>query len=195
MNPSLMIVDMLKDTFDKHSEAPVVQTARAFLPQLNKCIDAFHQRGFPVIFACDSFLTEDFIFRGKMKPHSLRGHAGSEPIDQLHREPSDHVLPKRRFSAFFKTDLDQTLRTWNVDTVWVAGIATPICVLTSALDAVSHDFKAVIIEDCCAAHRPEQHDMIVKTYRKTPLHPLLSVESSERCLQVLAWLGEERGID
>ena len=55
---------------------------------------------------------------------------------ELDRLPRDMVLPKRRFSAFFKTDLDQTLRTLDVDTVLVGGISTNFCVLTTALDAV-----------------------------------------------------------
>lgn len=56
------------------------------------------------------------------------------------------MVPERRFSSFFKTDLDQTLRTYAVDTVMVTDIATPICVLTTALDALSHVFSAIIVE-------------------------------------------------
>ena len=60
-----------------------------------------------------------------------------------------------------RLDLDLTLRTLGVDTVLVTGIATPICVLTTALDAVSHDFSAIIVEDCCAAHRPQDHEAVL----------------------------------
>ncbi len=182
MRPALIVVDLLRDTFERHPDTPVVLAARSFLPKLNRMIDQFHGRRLPVVYACDSFLPDDFIFKGKMSPHSLRGTAGEEVITDLHREPQDHVVPKRRFSAFFKTDLDQTLRTLNVDTVAVAGIATPICVMATVLDALSHDFRAVIIEDCCAAHRPEHHGTVLDAYRRTPLHPLLQVLSAEELL-------------
>lgn len=185
MKPALLVVDMLRDTFEGHPESAIVQHAKDFLPRLNELIDAFHDRKLPVVFACDSFLPQDFIFQGKMKPHSLRGTPGESVISELHRGPEDYVLLKRRFSAFFKTDLDQTLRTLQTDTVLVTGIATPICVLTTALDAVSNDFKAVVVEDCCAAHRPEQHEAVLETYRKTPLFPLLKMMTWRECLEMI----------
>ncbi|MGC9194365.1 MAG: cysteine hydrolase family protein [Syntrophobacteraceae bacterium] len=179
MKPALIVVDLLRDTFQNHPRSAIVEAARAFRPRLNALIDTFHQCGLPVVFACDSFMAQDFIFKGKMKPHSLRGTPGADVWEELNREPQDLLLPKRRFSSFFKTDLDVTLRTLQADTVLVTGIATPICVLTTALDAVSHDFRAVIVEDCCAAHRPQDHEAILNGYRKTPLYPLLQVLTSE----------------
>jgi len=182
MKPALIVVDLLRDTFENHPESPIVQSAKAFIPRLNGLIDGFHKKSLPVVFACDSFLPDDFIFKGKMKPHSLRGTPGAEVVEGLNRMPEDHMVPKRRFSAFFKTDLDLTLRSLGVDTVLVTGIATPICVLTTALDAVSHDFSAIIVEDCCAAHRPQDHESVLNAYRKTPLLTLLQVLRSEECM-------------
>jgi nicotinamidase/pyrazinamidase len=178
MKPALIIVDMLKDTFDKHPDAFITKEALTFVPTLNRLSAMFSGRGLPVIFSCDSFLPGDFIFKGKMKPHSIRGTDGAAVIDELERQPGDIVLPKRRFSAFFKTDLDQTLRTLGCDTIAVAGIATHICVLTTVLDAVSLDFNAVLLEDCCAAHKPEYHTGTIRTYEKSPLYPLIKIISS-----------------
>ncbi len=189
MKPALIVVDLLCDTFEKHPNAPVVGAARAFLPKLNELIDRFHEHHLPVVFACDSFLPGDFIFKGRMAPHSLRGSHGEEVIPDLHREARDHLVSKRRFSAFFKTDLDQTLRTLGVDTAVVTGIATPICVMATVMDALSHDFQAIVIEDCCAAHRPEDHRAVLDAYRKTPLHPLLQVLHSK---EFLGWLSANR---
>ena len=186
MKPALIVVDLLRDTFERHPDSPVAMAARAFLPALNTVIDHFHQKGFPVVFACDSFLRDDFIFRGRMAPHSLRATPGAEVIPELHREQGDHMVYKRRFSGFFKTDLDQTLRTLGVDSVAVAGIATPICVTATALDALSHDFRTFIIEDCSAAHRPEDHQAVLDAYRRTPLHPLLQVMSSRQLMELMA---------
>lgn len=185
MKPALIVVDLLKDTFDHHPASYIVEATMDFMPRLNALIDGFHGSKLPVVFACDSFLPGDFIFKGRMKAHSLRGTSGAEIIDVLKRQSEDHLVPKRRFSAFFKTDLDQTLRSLGVDTVLVTGIATPICVMTTALDAVSHDFSAVIVEDCCAAHRSRDHEALLDAYRMTPLYPLLQVLSSERCLEIL----------
>ncbi|MBN2494007.1 MAG: cysteine hydrolase [Deltaproteobacteria bacterium] len=179
MRTAVIVVDMLADTLDQN-EYPITPCARAIVPGINALCAWAREQGHPVVFACDSFLPGDFIFTGRMKPHSLRGTPESEPSRLLDRKPGDAVLPKRRFSAFYKTDLDQSLRSWGVSEVAVCGIATQICVLSTALDAVANDFRATMIEDCTASFKPEQHRATLDLYRKGPLHPLLQVLSADR---------------
>lgn len=173
------MIDMVRDTLDGDHEYPITPHARAIVPRINEITRRARELGWPVVFACDSFLEKDFIFEGKMGPHSLRGTPGCEVTVSLERESGDVYLPKRRFSAFFKTDLDQTLRTWDVEIVAVCGIATNFCVLTTALDAVCHDFSAIIVEDATAAFSPEIHANTLDNYRKNPLLPLLQVMPAE----------------
>ena len=183
MKPAIIVVDMLKDTFREGSKLPITQEGRAILPSLRRLLEETRRRGFPVIFACDSFLKEDFLFKGKMKPHSLRGTKGAEVMDELKLEPSDIFLPKRRFSAFFKTDLDQTLRVFGVDTIVVTGVTAEYCVLTTVIDGVCHDFYTIILEDCTASHKKEIHETCLNLYRKTALFPLLRVMTLDQFLQ------------
>jgi len=132
----------------------------------------------PVIFACDSFLEKDFIFKGRMKPHAIRGSEGTRPLSDLEVRPGDIILDKRRFSAFFKTDLDQTLRTMGVDTVLVGGINTHFCVLATAFDAVCNDFYTIILEDLSAAFKKEIHNNTIDAYRNSAIYPILRVMTS-----------------
>ena len=176
MRPAVVIIDMVRDTFEH--EFPITPHARAIVPAVNRLTAWARGHDLPVVFACDSFLQDDFIFGGRMKPHSLRDTPGSEPAAELERRQGDVVLAKRRFSAFFKTDLDQSLRTWGVDTAVVCGIATHFCVLATALDAVCHDFRAVLVEDATASYSPVLHRQALDLYRKNPLHPLLQVLSA-----------------
>ncbi|HSO71787.1 MAG TPA: isochorismatase family cysteine hydrolase [Thermodesulfobacteriota bacterium] len=184
MKPAIIVVDMVKDNFHDEDHLPITVQARAMIPALNRLLQAARSKGAPIIFACDSFLVGDFIFQGKMKAHSLRSTPGAEVLEDLDRTPADIFLPKRRFSAFFKTDLDMTLRLLQIDTVAVTGIATHFCVLTTALDALCHDFRAVILEDCSAGPTPEIHQRTLDNYRRNPLYPLLRVMDS------VAFLGE-----
>lgn len=182
MNPAIIVVDMLKDTFKKEAHFAITSEALSIIPNIRRLLDQGRGRAWPIIFACDSFLEGDFIFQGRMKPHSIRGTKGAEVIDDLDPLAAEMVLEKRRFSAFFKTDLDQTLRTLAVDTVVVTGISTHVCVLLTAMDALSHDFRCVIIEDCCAAHKKEVHRAALDLYRDFPLYPLLRILSLEEFL-------------
>jgi len=175
MRPAIIVVDMLKDNFKESSRNPYFEAGKAIVPNLQKLLGESRKRGFPIIFACDSFLEGDFIFRGKMKVHSLRGTKGAEVIDDLRPEPTDILIPKRRFSAFFKTDLDQTLRTLGVDTIVVTGVTTEACVLMTVMDGLSHDFSAILLEDCCASRSKESHEGCLGLYRDFALYPLLRI--------------------
>ena len=190
MKPAIIIVDMVKDNIKEGSRHPITLEARSILPNLQRLLEEGRKRGFPVIFACDSFLKDDFIFKGRMKVHSLRGTNGSEVVDELKPEPTDIVLPKRRFSAFFKTDLDQTLRMLGTDTIIVAGITVEVCVLMTVMDGLSHDFSAILLEDCTASKNKEMHQACLDLYRDFALYPLLRVMTLEEFLKETASVDE-----
>ena len=54
VKPALIIVDMLKDTFNKHPDAFITTAALKFVPTINRLSAIFREKGFPVIFSCDS---------------------------------------------------------------------------------------------------------------------------------------------
>lgn len=176
--PALLIIDMVKDNFEASRNLPITPLARAIIPPLNRLIGLFRESSWPVVFSTDAFQKDDFIFTGRMKPHSLAGTSGAEVFDELDRKPEDLWLPKPRFSAFWGTDLAQRLKSQDVTLCAVAGIATNFCVLTTAMDAVCSDFRAVLLEDCCASWSEEIHRQTLDVYRRNPLHPLFRVESS-----------------
>ncbi len=187
MNPAVIVVDMVKDNL--RPEYPISAQARSILPSLQRLIAQARTMKYPIVFACDSYLPEDFIFKGKMKPHAIQGTPGAEVIDELFPAPGDLVLPKRRFSAFFKTGLEETLKGWRVDTLAVVGVTTHVCVLTTAMDGICHDFRVIVLEDCCASYSADIHRWTVRIYAQSPLEPLLQVmtleeflsHSSEKC--------------
>lgn len=174
---AIIAIDMLNDTFKKRESSLAVQ-GLAIVPALNQLLKKGREFGMPIIFAMDSFLPEDYFFAGKRKPFSIRGTDGAEVIDEIEKHPTDIFLPKRRWSAFYKTDLDQTLRVLNIDAVVLAGITSAVCVLATAFDALSHDFEAIIVEDCCASVTREEHQTVMGTYRRSGLFPHLRVMSS-----------------
>jgi nicotinamidase-related amidase len=165
-----------KDRTGDREEEKIIIPVRDFLKDCRKAL-------IPVIFSCDSFLEGDFIFRGRMKPHSLRGTDGTKPLSDLEPQENDIILEKRRFSAFFKTDLDQTLRTMNIDTVAVAGVNTHFCVLATAFDAICNDFYTIILDDLSAAHKKKIHENFMDAYRNSAIYPIFKVMRSAEFLE------------
>jgi nicotinamidase-related amidase len=178
-SPALIIIDMVKDTFDKKKNHPIVPFAKKTLKPINKMIRGFRFKGWPIVFSTDAFHEQDFLFKGRMQPHSLIGTLGAEVIEELDRSEEDYWLPKPKFSAFFQTGLERWLRKRDVTLCAVAGISTHFCVLATALDAICHDFKAILLEDCTAAFSESIHNQTLDHYRRNPLEPLLRVMSSE----------------
>jgi len=183
--PALLIIDMVKDNFDEDRNLPITPLARQIIEPINALIQVFRHNQWPIVFSTDAFQRQDFIFTERMKPHSLAGTTGAEVIDELDRKPEDLWLPKPRFSAFFNTGLEKYLQNRDVTLCAVAGISTHFCVLTTAMDAVCHNFKAVLLEDCAAAFSESVHEQVLSLYRRNPLFPLLKVvNSSELVLEL-----------
>jgi nicotinamidase/pyrazinamidase len=159
---AIVVVDMLKDNIDVDSPYKIGDEGRRIIPPLQKLLGFARENNMPVVFANDSYLPDDFLFKGRMKPHCIQGTKGAEVIDELMPQEGDIILPKRRMSAFFKTGLEDTLRSLNVDTVVVSGISTTACVMTTAMDAFMNDFYVIVIEDCCAAPRRPEHESGIK---------------------------------
>lgn len=176
--PALLIIDMVKDNFDEKRSLPITPFARAVIAPLNKLIGAFRSQQWPIVFSTDAFHKDDFIFKGRMQPHSLAGTAGAEVFEELDMQSDDLWQPKPRFSAFFDTDLANWLRERGITLCAIGGIATHFCVLTTVLDAICHDFKAVLLEDCSAAFSEQVHQQTLDHYRRNPLYPLLRVTKS-----------------
>ena len=189
--PALIVIDLVKDNFDDSRKLPITPLAKRIIAPLNHLSERFRERGWPVIFSTDAFQPDDFIFQGRMHPHSLAGTRGAELIDELNRMRDDLWLPKPRFSAFFKTDLALRLREMEVTLCAVGGISTHFCVLTTVMDAICHDFKAVLLEDCSAAPSAEVHAQTLNLYRRNPLYPLLKVATSSELLETLGMNNED----
>lgn len=176
--PALLIIDMVKDNFMDSRNLPITPFARATIEPLNKLIDVFRGQKWPIVFSTDAFHEDDFIFKGRMQPHSLSGTEGAKVVDALDMRGDDLWLPKPRFSAFFNTGLANWLRERGVSLCAAGGISTHFCVLTTVLDAICHDFKSVLLEDCSAASSKQLHERTLDNYRRNPLYPLLRVAKS-----------------
>ncbi len=190
--PALIIIDMVRDNFEEKHKLPITPLAREIVEPLNRLSREFRKNGWPVVFATDAFDRNDFIFTGRMSPHSLAGTPGAEVMDDLERTEDDLWLPKPRFSAFFRTDLSKWLHERGVGLCAVGGIATNFCVLTTVMDAICCDFRAVFLEDGCAAASRELHQQTLGLYRRNPLYPLLRVMSTADILEEYKEGGPEK---
>lgn len=84
----------------------------------------------------------------------IRGTWGSEIVEELKPKPGDIYVEKPRFSAFFGTNLDVILKTYNIKNLLFVGCATNICVEASIRDAGQLGYWPVLIKDAATNNGP-----------------------------------------
>ena len=87
----------------------------------------------------------------------------AEIVAELGPEPSDLVIAKRQWGAFYGTDLDLQLRRRGIDTILLTGIATNIGVESTARDAFERGYQQVFVEDAMTSLGPDEHANTVRT--------------------------------
>jgi maleamate amidohydrolase len=84
--------------------------------------------------------------------------AASQIVDHLAPLPGELVIRKTQASAFFGTDLLSYLTYKGVDTVIVAGCTTSGCVRATVVDAISHNFRPLVVVDCIGDRAQGPHE-------------------------------------
>jgi ureidoacrylate peracid hydrolase len=75
---------------------------------------------------------------------------GTEILPELAPDDGDLVVPKHRYSGFFETPLDASLRERGIDTLVFTGCTTSVCVESTLRDAFYRDYRCLLLEDCVA---------------------------------------------
>src|SRR6266446_6752411 len=86
----------------------------------------------------------------------IRDTWDTDIVPELKPQDSDIVIYKTRFSGFYQTDLDATMR-FGIKYLIVAGVTTSICVESTVRDAMFRDYLCVLLRDCMS--EPIGHDL------------------------------------
>jgi len=154
---AVLVVDMVND-FCKPGGSMVLPGYEKLLPPQTKVLEAARQTGCLVLYVVDAHrrsvpCDREFL---KRAPHCYEGEWGSGIIEELTPRPEDPIVIKRRFSAFFNTDLDVTLKDWGRDTLIFMGLATNICVRSTVHDAFFLGYSNIVVKDAVAATSPRE---------------------------------------
>jgi nicotinamidase-related amidase len=110
------------------------------------------------------------------------GEPGAEIVPELAPQDGDLVIDHQRLTGFFGTQLDALLRSRDVTTVVVCGVATNVTVEGTARDAVNLGYRTVIASDACSTASDEAHRATLETFQL--LGEVATVEEVTSALQV-----------
>jgi nicotinamidase-related amidase len=138
-----------------HDAASVLANARALA-------DRFRALGAPVVLVKVAFPNGP----GGLRPLTDAGQAQEAPEPagwselsaELDVQPSDIVVTKRQWGAFYNTDLDSHLRRRGIDTIVLGGIATAIGVDSTARGAHERGYQQIFVEDAMSDLHADTHE-------------------------------------
>jgi ureidoacrylate peracid hydrolase len=103
--------------------------------------------------------------RIKKKPICVRETWDAEIVDEIKPSEGDHVVIKRRDSAFHDTEIGVWLRSLKIDTLIFCGIDTSICVETSLRDAFNIGYDVVLISDATASNNKKHYESTLENVK------------------------------
>lgn len=142
---AVIVVDMLNDFV---TGALKCDRGLAIVPNVAKLVDGARANGVPVIFSNDAHIKGVDHELKLWGDHAIAGTKGAEVIPELGPKDGDYVVPKRRYSGFFHTDLELLLDELGVQRVILAGLHTHMCVRHTAADAYCLGYDVAVASDC-----------------------------------------------
>ncbi|MFQ5915695.1 MAG: cysteine hydrolase family protein [Nitrospinota bacterium] len=173
---ALLVVDVQNDFAAEGGmmdrEGNDLTSAQAIVPRLEQFIEQAREAEVPVIFIRNVYNTDANWYlsdvwleqaarsrKGSYVIHSVCGPDSWEgDFYKVRPTEKDVIVTKHRFSAFQDTDLDLILRSRDIRTLIMTGIATNVCVESTARDGFFRDYYIVFTSDCTATYSKEDHE-------------------------------------
>ena len=154
--PALVVIDLQKGIVDSLKDARSDALDGAVAQSVSLAAE-FRRRRLPVILVNVTGVAPGRTDTGHTRAMRTLPAAWSQLIDELDVQPEDHLITKRRRSAFHDTGLDTCLRDLGVTQVVLAGISTSSGVESTARSAVDHGYHVVLATDAMMDPDPESH--------------------------------------
>jgi maleamate amidohydrolase len=155
--PALLLIDLYNRVFGDRRE-PLPDALERFpsscgeaawdaLEPLKSLLAAARAAGHPIVHTTNENRVEAVLGRATQRLARVDDEWGSAIVEPLVPIEDELVVYKTRASAFFGTPLSTHLQRLGVDTVVVGGESTSGCVRASVVDAYSHGFEVMVVEE------------------------------------------------
>ncbi len=165
MADAVLVIDMLRGFLEEGYPLYCGGEARSIIPAVQRLLDRELARGSSVFFICDNHDPDDLEFK-MFPPHCIAGTPEAEVIPELAKYPGE-VIPKKRYSGFFGTNLEEKLSKLGPEKLIVCGVCTNICVLHTVADARNRDYEVEVPVDCVASFDEAAHRFALEHMEKT----------------------------
>ena len=191
-NPVLLVIDIQKSAFMEHKAGiPCMPGYRDNMERARRVVDAAHDAGIPVVFI-QEIHRRDMVDYGRELDgtediHCMEGEPGTPvAFEEMGRQPGDYFVPKRRYSAFFGTELEILLKGLKAQTLILIGGMTDVCVHYTFVDGHQHDYYCRVVGDCVGGTSIAAHEASLNAMEYLQEGAVLSAD------QIVAAVAEAR---
>lgn len=184
VNPALVVIDVQNGFVSKggsYDQLGIdVSRYRQAIPKMAELIALCRSTGIPIFYTqavreksgidlltnTHKILPKSREERIRKKPICVRGTWDAEIVDELKPSLEDHIVIKRRDSAFQDTEVGVWLKSIGVDILVFCGIDTSICVETSLRDAFNNGYDVILISDATASGNTKHFESSLEVVRE-----------------------------
>lgn len=158
-NSALVLIDLQEDFFEHGYPR---KTRTQLCSSINQLSEIFRTQELPVIWVRQEYSKDFNDAPPRLKQQgskiTVEGDSGSQILSELNVETDDIQIVKKRFSAFFQTELNTILQNLKVNTIVIAGANTHACVLSTVQDAYNRDYQLILVPQAVQSHDPFLHN-------------------------------------
>jgi maleamate amidohydrolase len=155
---ALLLVDVI-EAFFAPTGAFHYAAAAEVLPALARLLEAGREGARLVVHAREAHYPGLGDREGtKLPPHCIIGEPDAEFVPGFEPRPAELEVRKRRFSAFFATDLALLFQEQGVRTVVIGGVKTNVCIRATVQDAFAYGFEPILARGAVNSNRPHLHE-------------------------------------
>jgi ureidoacrylate peracid hydrolase len=183
INPALIVIDVQNGFVSKGGSYDLLKmdtsNYRAVIPVIKELIEISRAGGIPVFYTqavressgidlltkTHKILPKSREERIMKKPICVRGTWDAGIVDDIKPAARDHIVIKRRDSAFHDTEINVWLKSLGIDTLIFSGIDTSICVETSLREAFNIGYDIILISDATASSNRKHYESTLENVR------------------------------
>ena len=182
-NSALLVIDIQQVDFKELRADNIDEPRWECIRNAKRVLDVFRARQLPVIQVKEVHRPDMVDFGreldGSEGIHCMENSPYTDYAELTYPIEGEYLISKRRYSAFFGTDLEILLKGLGVDTLYLIGGFTDVCIHYTAVDAHQHDYHIRVITDAVAGSGQEAHEYALKAIQYLQRDALLTTAELE----------------
>lgn len=184
VNPALIVIDLQNGFASRGGSYDLlgmnITEYRKVIPNISKLLEICRRAQIPIFYTqavreasgidlltkSHRILPKSREERIKRKPICVRGTWDAEIIDEIKPNVEDHIVIKRRDSAFQDTEIRVWLTSLGIDTLIFCGIDTSICVETSLRDAFNLGYDTILVSGATASINKKHYESTIEKVKE-----------------------------